>query len=150
MFTRPALLLGTAALAIGVAACGGGSSSSSAPGSTAASTATSAASAASVGPGVRATQRLRVAADPSGGLRYTKSTMTAKAGVLAITFTNNSPLPHNLTLQVGTSGPVLGATPTFDGGSRTLTLRLKPGRYTYYCSVPGHRDAGMHGLLTVT
>jgi uncharacterized cupredoxin-like copper-binding protein len=45
---------------------------------------------------------------------------------------------------------VLGATPTFSGGSRTLTLNLKPGTYTFYCTVPGHRAAGMEGTLTVT
>jgi uncharacterized cupredoxin-like copper-binding protein len=57
---------------------------------------------------------------------------------------------HNMTIQQGTSGPVLGATPTFQGGTKTLTLDLKPGTYTFYCSVPGHRAAGMQGTLTVS
>jgi uncharacterized cupredoxin-like copper-binding protein len=44
---------------------------------------------------------------------------------------------------------VVGATPTFMGGTKTLKLTLKAGTYTYYCSVPGHRAAGMQGTLTV-
>jgi hypothetical protein len=35
---------------------------------------------------------------------------------------------------------VLGKTPTFDGGTKRFTVALKPGTYTYYCSVPGHRQ----------
>ena len=44
---------------------------------------------------------------------------------------------------------MLGATPTFMGGTKTLKLTLKAGAYTFYCSVPGHRAAGMQGTLTV-
>ena len=45
---------------------------------------------------------------------------------------------------------MLGATPVFAGGSKTLTLTLKPGKYTFYCTVPGHRQAGMEGTLNVS
>jgi uncharacterized cupredoxin-like copper-binding protein len=92
---------------------------------------------------------LTIAADPSGRLKFTKSSLTAKAGTILIQFINNSPLAHNVTIRQGTSGHVIGATPTFSGGTRTLTVTLKPGTYTFYCSVPGHSDAGMHGTLTV-
>jgi uncharacterized cupredoxin-like copper-binding protein len=47
------------------------------------------------------------------------------------------------------SGAVLGATPSFQGGSKSLTLNLEPGTYKFYCTVPGHRQAGMEGTLTV-
>jgi uncharacterized cupredoxin-like copper-binding protein len=59
-----------------------------------------------------------------------------------------APLDHNLTLE-SSSGATLGATPTFQGGTKALTLDLKPGVYKFFCSVPGHRMAGMEGTLTV-
>ena len=141
------------ALALGISACGGSSggsskSSSSAAASTPASSSTATSSAAASSPG-SASGALSIAADPSGALKFTKSTLTAKAGTVTISFTNSSPLAHNLTVQQGTNGPVLGATPTFMGGTKTLKLTLKAGTYTYYCSVPGHRAAGMQGTLTV-
>ncbi|MEO8968898.1 MAG: plastocyanin/azurin family copper-binding protein [Solirubrobacteraceae bacterium] len=66
-----------------------------------------------------------------------------------ISFTNHAPEAHNLTLVKGAGSSVVGATPTFTGGSRTLTVKLTPGTYTYFCSVPGHRMGGMQGTLTV-
>ena len=90
-----------------------------------------------------------IAANPSGQLAYTKKTLTANAGTVKIAFTNKSPLSHNLTIQKGTNGAVVGATPTFDGGTKVLSVKLAPGTYTFFCSVPGHRMAGMVGTLTV-
>lgn len=90
---------------------------------------------------------LKVQADPEGQLRFTTKELSAKAGTVTIGFANASPLPHNLTVAQGTK--VLGATPTFQGATKTLTLKLAPGTYTFYCSVPGHRQAGMEGKLTV-
>ena len=66
---------------------------------------------------------------------------------MTITMTNMSPLEHNVTIAEGSK--VLGATPTFAGGTKAVTLNLKPGKYTFYCSVPGHRQAGMEGTLVV-
>jgi uncharacterized cupredoxin-like copper-binding protein len=95
-----------------------------------------------------ATTALKLAANPTGLLKYDTSSLSAKAGTVSITMTNMSPLEHNVTVAQGTT--VLGATPTFIGGSKTLTLSLKPGKYTFFCSVPGHRQAGMEGTLTVS
>ncbi len=155
----PAFALTTAIVVLGLTACGGSSSSSSsatssaassAPSSSATATASSTATAtASSTAAAGASSSLSIAASPSGMLMFTKKTLTAKAGKITITFTNNSPLGHNFTLQQGTSGAVIAATPTFQGGMKTLTVDLKAGTYTYYCSVPGHRAAGMQGTLTV-
>jgi plastocyanin len=91
---------------------------------------------------------LKLAADASGQLLFIPKQLRAKAGTVTIKFSNSSPLEHNLTVAQGSS--VLGATPTFAGGSKPLTLTLKAGTYTFYCTVPGHRQAGMEGTLTVT
>jgi plastocyanin len=80
---------------------------------------------------------------------FNQTTLTASAGTVTIDFENQSSLPHNVTVADST-GKVLGSTPTFSGGSKNLTLKLAKGTYTYYCSVPGHRAAGMQGTLTVS
>jgi plastocyanin len=147
--SKLSLLAASSVLALGVAACGGSSSSSSqsssAAGGAGTSTASSSAPAPAAGGGGAS-----LAANPSGQLKYDKSSLTAKSGTVKINFTNMSPVGHNLTIQSGTNGPVIGATPTFMGGSKTLSVKLKPGKYTFFCSVPGHRAGGMVGTLTVS
>jgi len=98
--------------------------------------------------GRQLTTTLKLAANPEGNLSYDTKTLSAKAGTVTITMTNMAPLEHNVTIASGST--VIGATPTFTGGARTLSLTLKPGTYTFYCSVPGHRQAGMEGTLTVS
>ena len=87
-------------------------------------------------------------ANKEGQLEYSTKTLTAKAGKVNINFTNMAPLGHNVTVE-DAAGKVIGATPTFQGGTKTLALDLKPGTYKFFCSVPGHRMAGMEGTLTV-
>ena len=96
----------------------------------------------------KAGSALALAANPSGLLAYNTKQLSAKAGTVTITMTNMSPLEHNVTVAEGSKG--LGATPTFKGATMKLTLKLKPGKYTFYCSVPGHRQAGMEGTLNVS
>ncbi|MCW3056937.1 MAG: hypothetical protein JWO21_906 [Solirubrobacterales bacterium] len=145
----PALL----ALAIGLVVLAGcGSSSKSTSSSTTAAapaptTTTSSTPAPATG-GTTAAQKLSLAANPEGQLKYDTSSLTAKAGSVTINFTNTAPLAHNVNVE-SASGGVVGATPTFQGGSKTLSVNLKPGKYKFFCSVPGHRAAGMEGSLTV-
>lgn len=99
-------------------------------------------------PAATATSALNLAADPGGQLSFDTKQLSAKAGKVTITLANASPLEHNVTIAQGNT--VLGNTPTFKGGSKALTLTLKAGTYTFYCSVPGHRQAGMEGTLSVS
>jgi plastocyanin len=91
---------------------------------------------------------LKLAANPAGQLAYTTKSLSAKAGKVTIDFSNASPVEHDVAIAQGST--VAGQTPVFTGGSKTLTLTLKPGAYTFYCTVPGHRAAGMEGTLTVS
>lgn len=152
--TRLALVAAMAAVTLPVAACGGASTSSSGAGSSSSSAASSPPSSATSSSGAAASGgpasgTVAVAADPSGQLKFTTDSLTATAGTVHISFTNKSPIGHNLTLVKSSGGGELGATPTFSGATKTLTVKLSPGTYTYYCSVPGHRTAGMQGTLTV-
>ncbi len=99
-------------------------------------------------PAATATSALKLEADPAGRLSFDVKQLSAKAGTVTIQMTNGSPIEHNVTVAEGAK--VLGSTPTFSGGTKALTLKLKPGTYTFFCSVPGHRQAGMEGTLTVS
>jgi plastocyanin len=98
---------------------------------------------------------LAIETNPSGLLAFTSKTATATAGKLTITLTNKSGVGHNIAIQAGNSGatqgstPVLGSTPVATSGVHSFTVTLKAGVYTYYCEVPGHRQGGMWGTLTV-
>jgi plastocyanin len=91
---------------------------------------------------------LKLATNPGGLLSFDTKVLSANAGAVTITLTNASPVEHNVAVAQGAA--VLGTTPTFLGGSRILTLNLKPGTYSFYCTVPGHRQAGMEGSLKIS
>jgi plastocyanin len=140
------MLTGALSLVV-LAGCGSsssGTSSSASTSSPAASTTASTAAPAATSGG----QNLSLSSNSEGQLKYDTTSLTAKAGAVSINFTNMAPLSHNVTIE-SSSHAVLGATPTFQGGSKTLSLNLKAGVYKFYCSVPGHRMAGMEGTLTV-
>jgi plastocyanin len=141
-----------AATLLVLAGCGSSSSSSSSyPASTAAQApATSPASTSTSTPanGAGGSEKISLEANPEGQLAFNSKALTAKAGKVAIEFVNKSSLAHNVTIE-SASGEKAGATPTFSGGSKTLSVNLKPGTYKFFCSVPGHRQAGMEGTITV-
>jgi plastocyanin len=87
-------------------------------------------------------------ADPGGTLAYTSDTATAKAGKVTVDFTNPQPLSHDVAIE-DSSGKTIAQTEVIGEGSDSAVANLKPGEYTFYCSVPGHREAGMEGTLTV-
>ena len=130
-------LIVLSALALGLAACGGGNEAATTGGG-----ATTAG-----GGGGGAGETLQLAADPSGALKFDKTSLEATAGNVTIDFTNDSSLPHDVKLE----GPGVDGegTDTITGSSTSVTLDLQPGEYTFYCSVDGHRAAGMEGKLVV-
>jgi plastocyanin len=158
-------ILSAVTLAVGLLALAGCGSSSS-PATTTASTPSTTPATAPTSPASTATSTtatttasppanaaapgaLTLEANHEGQLSFDKTALSAKAGKVTIAFTNMSPLAHNLTVEA-TGGKIVGATPTFQGATKTLTLTLKAGTYKFFCSVPGHRQAGMEGTLTVS
>ena len=87
-------------------------------------------------------------ADPSGALAYTTDSASAKAGKVTVNFTNSSPVPHDVAIE-DSGGETIAQTEVLAEGSDSATAELEPGEYTFYCSVPGHRQGGMEGTLTV-
>jgi plastocyanin len=90
-----------------------------------------------------------IPADPTGQLAYVTKQATAPAGALVVSSTNKSTTPHNIEI----TGPGIRVPPgPVVSGGKTSTLAsatFKPGKYTFFCTVPGHRQAGMQGTLTV-
>jgi uncharacterized cupredoxin-like copper-binding protein len=126
------------AIALGVSACGSSSPSSSATTGALSAPTSSAPS-----------HVVSLSAATSGALMFSTTSLHALAGKVTIHFTNQAPESHNFTLAT-TAGKTVAATPTFMGGTKTLVVTLSAGKYTYFCSVPGHRQAGMQGTLTVS
>ena len=87
-------------------------------------------------------------ADPNGELAYTTTETSAKVGEVTIDFINPQGLTHDVAIE-DSSGETVGKTDLIGEGETSATVDLKPGKYTFYCSVPGHREAGMEGTLTV-
>ena len=85
---------------------------------------------------------------PVSGLRYNQKTVRAHPGRIKIVFTNNSALKHNVNVELGEKE--FGKTATITHATTTMFVTLKAGKYNFYCSVPGHEDAGMHGTLIVS
>jgi plastocyanin len=119
------------ALVLALAACGGGDESEPAGG----------------GGGGGGGSTIQVSADPSGALKFERSSLEATAGEVTIDFTNDSSVPHDVKIEGnGVEGE---GTDQVTGDSTSATVELQPGTYTFYCSVDGHRQAGMEGTLTV-
>jgi plastocyanin len=137
-----------AVVATGLAAAGCGQDHSAAPPE----------SAASAEP---ITTVLKVAAQPSGGgpFHFDVKHLEAKAGLVTIELDNRDTFPHNVRIQTGSTccaqdgSTDIGGTDTTNGGTQINgTVRLKPGRYWFLCSIGGHNNGAtghMRGTLVV-
>lgn len=160
--TRILAAVAPVAAVIAIAGCGGSSTSTTAPAPTTTNppatitrtpTGAGGATATTPGPNTATTRRgeqtIRVDADPTGRLEFTQTTLTARAGTITFVLKNDSAVPHNL--AIGGNGVNVGPSATVSGGTTAdLTATLKPGVYDFYCAIPGHKEAGMRGTLTVT
>jgi uncharacterized cupredoxin-like copper-binding protein len=134
--------------ALALVACGGGSDTTGEETTTAPETTKEAEGEKEAEGGSAGASTLEFEADPSGQLAYTTDEATGKAGKVTVNFTNQSPIPHDVALE-DEAGETIAETETVAEGTDSTTAELKPGKYTFYCTVPGHRQAGMEGTLTV-
>src|SRR5581483_7725505 len=98
-------------------------------------------------PAVEKNGVLQIDADPNGLLKFLASSASAKSGSVTIQMKNASSVPHDIAIK-GAGLNQVGAVVS-GGGTSKVTANLKPGTYTFYCSVDGHEAAGMKGTLTV-
>jgi uncharacterized cupredoxin-like copper-binding protein len=76
------------------------------------------------------------------------SPAVAHTGTVTVTVKNTGSVTHALTVQMP-SGPVSTGN-IAPGASATLKVdATKAGKYTFFCPIPGHRQAGMQGVLVV-
>jgi plastocyanin/cytochrome c2 len=90
---------------------------------------------------------LDIPVNEAGGLLFQYADATAQPGQVTVESKNNEPIGHNIAVEgngVDEKGQVVQG-----GATSTIKVDLKAGNYTFYCSVPGHREAGMQGKLTV-
>ncbi len=90
---------------------------------------------------------LDIPADPSGSLAYQFANATAQAGQVTIKSQNKASIDHDIAIEgngVSEQGEIVK-----NGGTSEIQVDLKPGEYTFFCTVPGHREGGMEGKLTV-
>jgi uncharacterized cupredoxin-like copper-binding protein len=155
--TKAAIALAavTVVAAAGVAGCGSDDDNSgeaatttAAPATTSAPSTATAPATTSGGAAAGGGATVQVEADPNGQLAFVQKSLTATAGEDTFVLTNDASLPHNL--EIEGNGVEAGPTDTISGGQTAqLKVDLKPGTYTFFCAVPGHREAGMEGTLTV-
>jgi plastocyanin len=91
--------------------------------------------------------QLAIPTDPNGQLAFLVAKATAPPGKLTIDSVNKASIGHNIALKgggVNVKGPVIQG-----GKTSKISVNLKPGTYTFFCSVPGHEQGGMEGTLTV-
>lgn len=91
---------------------------------------------------------LKIEAESGSALAYTTTQATTSAGEVTVEFNNPQALTHDVAIE-DSSGEEIGKTDLVSDGTAATTVNLKPGTYIFFCTVPGHREAGMEGTLTV-
>ena len=87
-----------------------------------------------------------LSADPTQ-IAYDKAALSSKPGQVTIDFDNPAPIAHDVAIEQG--GQEVAKSELITDSTTSVTADLQPGEYVFYCSVPGHREAGMQGTLSV-
>ncbi|MGH2993657.1 MAG: plastocyanin/azurin family copper-binding protein [Solirubrobacterales bacterium] len=90
---------------------------------------------------------LRLSAPEDGTLAFDIDALDAEAGEVAIGFDNPASIEHDVAIEGG--GEEIAKSDLVSEDTTEVSAELEPGEYTFYCSVPGHREGGMEGTLTV-
>jgi plastocyanin len=90
---------------------------------------------------------LQLAASESD-LAYDTTSLDSKPGKVTIDFTNPSTLEHDVAIE-GSNGEDIADSELIAKSKTSVSAELAPGTYTFFCTVPGHREEGMEGTLTV-
>lgn len=91
---------------------------------------------------------LQLAADPSA-IAYDKTELTSAPGKVTIDFTNPGAIEHDVVIEAEGGEELAASEVITQGGKTSASAELAAGTYTFFCSVPGHREAGMEGELVV-
>jgi mono/diheme cytochrome c family protein len=92
---------------------------------------------------------LSLPADPNGGLFYASKRAAAPAGSLKVESKNASSTGHDIALKDASGKELGGGKVVAGGGVSEFSADVKPGKYEFLCTVPGHEQGGMKGTLTV-
>src|SRR5512133_1287445 len=95
-------------------------------------------------PAVEKAGTVQIDADPTGQLAFVTDTAQGTPGKITVKMANKSGTPHDIVIDGKGKGEVVQG-----GGTSQFSADFTAGSYTFYCSVPGHRQAGMQGKLTV-
>ena len=141
---KASVLLVAIALALfGLAACGDDDDDDASGETTAAEETTTEAAGGGGGGGT-----IDISAAANGDLAYDQTSVEVAAGSDTLNFDNPASLSHDVVIE-DSSGAEVGKTDLISGSTTSTTVDLTAGEYTFFCSVPGHREAGMEGTLTV-
>lgn len=94
-----------------------------------------------------ATETYDITSPEDGSLVFEPDALQAPAATITLAYDNPSPVVHNINLEV--EGETIAESEDVTDAATEVTAELAPGEYIYYCSIPGHREGGMEGVLTV-
>jgi plastocyanin len=81
--------------------------------------------------------------------RYTPQTIEATPGRLRLDIANHGRLAHTLWVSRGDQNIVAKASSLLPGDRTSKTLKVRKGRYRFFCALSNHEELGMYGTLIV-